>query len=736
MWQRFQHQCVELVRRNPLGRSVRNLRRSQILTIAIASVCALTLGAAVSLIETGRDRPTEPILKNSAIPDAINGAPETQIEALTAIAQGTNAADRDRARYLLALNAIETGQFQAAIDYLDTLEQDYPLLADWILWQRARAQRGVGATDAHQATLQSLLETYGDRPVAAEALYELGNGKTTNSDAWNTLLATFPTHPRAADAAMAQLTAIGADKPAALPALRVLIRHHYRSDIVQWLDRAVTSHKAKLTPDDWQHIAFGYWEELEYRKAGFAYAQAPSTVQNRYRQARSLELGGEQAGAMTAYRNVIAAYPTASETALSLLHLSRLVPEANAMALLDQAIADFPDQAAEALYDRALLLEKLNSKTSAQQAKQSILTQYGQSETAATLRWKNAQQAAKTGDAQKAIAWAQEIVSEQPDSELAPEAAFWVGKWQTKIGEITAAKATFTEVLRRYPWSYYAWRSAALLGWDVGDFTTVRDRVSQIEPPVERLALPAGSDALRELYALGLDRDAWSQWQVEFKTVQTPRLEEQYTDGILRTAMGDYLDGLYMLGSLDQFDDPADRDTFREVHQSDSYWLTLFPFPYRGVVTLTAQRRQLDPLFVIALIRQESRFVSDIRSSADAVGLMQVLPSTADWIAAEKGEAAPIDLADPSDNVRLGTLYLQYVHEQWENNSLLAVASYNAGPGNVEAWIDEFGLSDPDEFVEKIPFDETRGYVSSVFGNYWNYMRLYDPQVRSQLEAL
>lgn len=737
MWQRFQQQCVDLVRRNPLRHSLRQLRRSQVIAIAVASVCALALGAAVSLVETGRDRSNdERALSGSAIPATLNDTPDTRIEALTAIANGSKSEDRSRARYLLALNAIKTGQPDVAIGHLEALDQDYPILADWTLWQRSRAQRALKDTDAERQTLEQLIQEYGDRPVAAEALYELGNGDTTNSDAWATLLETFPTHPRAADAAMAQLTAIGPDKPAALPALRVLIRHHYRSDIVQWLDRAVTSHKAQLTPEDWQHIAFGYWEELEYRKAGFAYAQAPSNAQNRYRQARSLEIGGEQNGAIAAYRNVIATYPQASETAKSLLYLSRLVPEKDAMALLDQAIADFPDQAAEALYDRALLLEKLNSKTSAQQAKQSILTQYGQSETAATLRWKNAQQAAKTGDAQKAIAWAQEIIDDQPDSQLAPEAAFWIGKWQTKIGNPEAAKDAFTDVLRRYPWSYYAWRSAALLGLDVGDFTTVRDRVSQIDPPVGRLALPAGSDALRELYALGLDRDAWSQWQVEFETVQTPIFEEQYTDGILRTAVGDYLDGMYMLTSLDQFEEPSDREKFREVHQSDSYWLTLYPFPYRGVITLAAQRRQLDPLFVIGLIRQESRFVSDIRSVADAVGLMQVLPSTAEWIAAEKGEAAPIDLVDPSDNVRLGTLYLQYVHEQWDNNSMLAVASYNAGPGNVEGWLDEFGLSDPDEFVEKIPFDETRGYVSSVFGNYWNYMRLYDPRVRSMLEAL
>jgi soluble lytic murein transglycosylase len=65
---------------------------------------------------------------------------------------------------------------------------------------------------------------------------------------------------------------------------------------------------------------------------------------------------------------------------------------------------------------------------------------------------------------------------------------------------------------------------------------------------------------------------------------------------------------------------------------------------------------------------------------------------------------------------------------------MLAVASYNAGPGNVRKWIDRYGLEDPDEFVAKIPFPETKGYVESVFGNYWNYLRLYNPEIQALME--
>ncbi|MHC5821391.1 MAG: transglycosylase SLT domain-containing protein, partial [Nostoc sp.] len=83
------------------------------------------------------------------------------------------------------------------------------------------------------------------------------------------------------------------------------------------------------------------------------------------------------------------------------------------------------------------------------------------------------------------------------------------------------------------------------------------------------------------------------------------------------------------------------------------------------------------------------------------------------------------------DNIMLGTWYLDHTHQQYNNNSLLAIASYNAGPGNVSKWLQTQTTKDPDEFVEEIPFDETKNYVRQVFGNYWNYLRLYNPEISS-----
>ena len=127
-------------------------------------------------------------------------------------------------------------------------------------------------------------------------------------------------------------------------------------------------------------------------------------------------------------------------------------------------------------------------------------------------------------------------------------------------------------------------------------------------------------------------------------------------------------------------------------------------------------------------------FEPKIKSIAGATGLMQVMPSTGEWIAPKiKLNSKTINLEDPNQNINLGTWYLDYTHGEYNNNSMLAIASYNAGPGNVAKWLRTIGKTDTDDFVEDIPFNETKNYVRQVFGNYWNYARLYNPEISAQV---
>jgi soluble lytic murein transglycosylase len=90
-------------------------------------------------------------------------------------------------------------------------------------------------------------------------------------------------------------------------------------------------------------------------------------------------------------------------------------------------------------------------------------------------------------------------------------------------------------------------------------------------------------------------------------------------------------------------------------------------------------------------------------------------------------------LTAPEDNIKLGTWYLNHTHDTYNNNSMLAIASYNAGPGNVSKWLDNYSMNDIDEFIENIPFPETKNYIETVFGNYWNYVELYEPQIKEKV---
>jgi soluble lytic murein transglycosylase len=270
------------------------------------------------------------------------------------------------------------------------------------------------------------------------------------------------------------------------------------------------------------------------------------------------------------------------------------------------------------------------------------------------------------------------------------------------------------------------------LGLDVGNFKTLRQLNPEVVTP-QRVELPTGSAALKELYQLEQDSDAWTLWQIEFQNQEQPTVAEQFTDGLMHLARGENLVGIATISTLEDREMPADKAAYQALSQQIAYWQARYPFPYLQLIETWSQQHKLNPLLVTALIRQESRFEPQIRSVAGAVGLMQVMPSTAEYIA-EEMDLGQYNLEKPQDNIQMGTWYLNYTHNRFDNHSLLAIASYNAGWGNVSKWLARSSQKDPDEFVEAIPFEETQGYVRQVFGNYWNYLRLYNPQI-SQMVA-
>jgi soluble lytic murein transglycosylase len=143
-----------------------------------------------------------------------------------------------------------------------------------------------------------------------------------------------------------------------------------------------------------------------------------------------------------------------------------------------------------------------------------------------------------------------------------------------------------------------------------------------------------------------------------------------------------------------------------------------FPMPFRDAVVKRSREINLDPAYVYGLIRQESRFIMDARSSVGASGLMQVMPATARWTAKKIGlEGFTQDQLNSRDvNIAIGTAYLKLVLDDFQGSSPLAAAAYNAGPGRPRVWRNG-PVMEGAAWAENVPFAETRDYVKKVAAN-------------------
>lgn len=141
----------------------------------------------------------------------------------------------------------------------------------------------------------------------------------------------------------------------------------------------------------------------------------------------------------------------------------------------------------------------------------------------------------------------------------------------------------------------------------------------------------------------------------------------------------------------------------------------LFPIKYENEISTACESYNVDPALVAAVINTESGFDKNAISSKGAVGLMQIMPSTAQYLA-DKLQLATFDLYDENDNINIGTYYLSTLIKSFPDTEL-AICAYNAGPNNVKNWINKYG----DEVIKSIPFKETKNYLQKYLKNYKYY---------------
>ena len=147
-----------------------------------------------------------------------------------------------------------------------------------------------------------------------------------------------------------------------------------------------------------------------------------------------------------------------------------------------------------------------------------------------------------------------------------------------------------------------------------------------------------------------------------------------------------------------------------------------FPVVYRTQVASAARENELNPAWVFGVMRRESAYIPDVKSSAGAVGLMQLMPNTAKYVARLQGDKNwRGDLTDVATNIGFGTYYLRHVLNKFDDHIVLATASYNAGPKRIRSWLPERDM-DADVWIDAIPYSETRRYVRAVLA----YTAIYE----------
>ncbi len=322
-----------------------------------------------------------------------------------------------------------------------------------------------------------------------------------------------------------------------------------------------------------------------------------------------------------------------------------------------------------------------------------------------------------------------------PHSMFAGNALYWQAKALEKSGNSSQATGLYEQVAREYPYTYYGIRAQEVLRTKPSvrsaspNQTLSASALATSEGAWHQLdAEPALSSAalfhrvrVDELLALGFVEDAREEVSQLAKCLGAGFAEQVFlARSYMKAAMS--LQAIRILSDVLSAVAPSAR-----LNLPLDFWTMLFPQLYWTEVQEAAKQTQLDPLFLLGVIRQESAFNARAVSRSDARGLMQLLPSTGREVFQRLGmDAFRAELLfDPSLNVRIGAHYLGRLAEAHRGNLILALAAYNAGPARVKRWLQEMSTADWDEFIERLPLEETRGYVKSVLRNYGLYQRLY-----------
>jgi len=329
----------------------------------------------------------------------------------------------------------------------------------------------------------------------------------------------------------------------------------------------------------------------------------------------------------------------------------------------------------------------------------------------------------------------EQFLRQYPTSAYVVDALYWLGRANERSGNVARARSSYAEAAQRFPQTYFGRHAAERLreiGQQAADPAPV-DFQFQIPPaaPLDPFTEPLPADAQKAwsraqaLESVAFDNSAELELRAAYTTTRAPQL-------LLAAAQAAVADGRYAVGIVTVRQLVPQLEARRIEDVPVEAWRVAYPLPNREPLESEARRSRLDPMLVAGLIRQESGFAADAVSRMGAVGLMQVEPKTGAKLARSlRLQFSRSRLFDPEYNLRLGTVYFSGLLASYATPEA-ALAAYNAGEDRVAEWTMGQNYEETPEFVESIPFTETREYVQIVLRNAELYRAIYASPVAAE----
>jgi len=548
-------------------------------------------------------------------------------------------------------------------------------------------QLKLNLDDADPAAVRSFLDRYADLPLAdrlrSDWLKSLGR-----RGAWTLFAAEYPKHGAedvelACYAAQFRSQARNEGENAAADSRRFWFSGQEQPESCQPVFAAMRAQGALTSHDIWARFRLAH-EARNFRLAARIAGELPPAERPLPRDIERIDRDARAALSKGDFRF---SSPTGRE--LALYALDR-VATTDAIAAHDAWVswrARLPE--ADRLYGNLLV-----AYNAARQLAPAANAWYREADGAPLTE---SQRAWRVRAALRAGAWAdvaRAIDAMPPGEALEPAWRYWKARSLAVSGQNEDATRIFGGLATEH--HFYGFLAAEALG------ASIMPLSEPLSPEPAALAAFGAREAVQrvvKLSALDLRLEAQREWVSVVRGLDD--------EGLLLAASYAQRNRLY-----DRSINTADRTQRRH-----DFGLR-YPTPYQTEIENAARQNGLDAALVYGLVRQESRFVSDIVSAAGAVGLMQLMPPTARWVARQTGRASstPPKLEDPDLNIELGAHYLRYVLDKLGGLPALAAAAYNAGPGRAQAWRAPVPLEGA-IYVETIPFNETRDYAKKVLAN-------------------